>query len=293
MMFKLPSTELEQWAVLRAAVQAGSFAKAAQQLNRSQSSVSYAIARLQERLGVDLLRLDGRRAVLTPAGEHLLAEATSLIEEMSRLEERGRMFASGREARVRLTYDSIAPRAIIFKGLSAFRQTGASAEIFVTEQVRQSLEDIAPETYDLAVTFWDNRSQYAFFLQNIELVAVAHADHPLHAYRMPLTDTLLSRHPIAIVANTGDAASGSAFKGEHVHLNTLEAAHEAVRSGLCHARLPRHLVADDLASGRLREVEVANRTRLVPLVLTFGNEKMAGPMTHLIAQTLKAAFETA
>jgi DNA-binding transcriptional LysR family regulator len=43
-MSHVPQTELEQWAVLRTVVEAGTFAKAAEQLNRSQSSVSYASA---------------------------------------------------------------------------------------------------------------------------------------------------------------------------------------------------------------------------------------------------------
>jgi len=100
-MSHVPQTELEQWAVLRTVVEAGSFAKAAQQLNRSQSSVSYAIARLQERLGVALLHVDGRRALLTDAGRLLLAEAVPLIDDLERLEHRGKLIAKGQEPDLR------------------------------------------------------------------------------------------------------------------------------------------------------------------------------------------------
>ena len=65
-------TTLEQWALLEKVVELGSFARAAEETNRSQSSVSYNLALLQERLGVALLAPSGRRAVLTPAGELLL-----------------------------------------------------------------------------------------------------------------------------------------------------------------------------------------------------------------------------
>ena len=58
-----PRTTLEQWRVLQAIVDAGGFAQAAQELHRSQSSVSYAIARLQEQVGVPLLE----QGVLTGA----------------------------------------------------------------------------------------------------------------------------------------------------------------------------------------------------------------------------------
>ena len=48
-------TTLEQWALLEKVVELGSFARAAEETNRSQSSVSYNLALLQERLGVALL----------------------------------------------------------------------------------------------------------------------------------------------------------------------------------------------------------------------------------------------
>ena len=48
----LPRTTLEQWVVLQTVIEQGSFAQAATALNRSQSSVSYALSGLQERLGL-------------------------------------------------------------------------------------------------------------------------------------------------------------------------------------------------------------------------------------------------
>ena len=61
----LPRTTLEQWAVLAAVIDRGGFAQAAAALHRSQSAVSYAVARLQELLDTPLLSLKGRKAVLT------------------------------------------------------------------------------------------------------------------------------------------------------------------------------------------------------------------------------------
>ena len=43
-------TTLEQWALLEKVVELGSFARAAEETKRSQSSVSYNLALLQERL---------------------------------------------------------------------------------------------------------------------------------------------------------------------------------------------------------------------------------------------------
>lgn len=82
----LPRTSLEQWAVLAAVVDQGGFAQAAQALHRSQSAVSYTLARLQESLQVPLLTLEGRKAVLTPHGAALLKRARPLVRELQGLE---------------------------------------------------------------------------------------------------------------------------------------------------------------------------------------------------------------
>lgn len=59
---------LEQWQTLVAVVDRGGYARAAEALGKSQSAVSYAIARLEEHLGLAVFRIEGRRAQLTEAG---------------------------------------------------------------------------------------------------------------------------------------------------------------------------------------------------------------------------------
>ncbi|MFZ0487066.1 MAG: LysR family transcriptional regulator, partial [Arenicellales bacterium] len=60
---------LEQWRTLAAVVDCGGYARAAEVLGKSQSTVSHHIQRLDELLGTRTLRLQGRRAVLTQVGE--------------------------------------------------------------------------------------------------------------------------------------------------------------------------------------------------------------------------------
>jgi DNA-binding transcriptional LysR family regulator len=86
-------TTLEQWSLLEKVVEAGSFAKAAEETHRSQSSVSYNLSLLQERLGVALLVPEGRRAVLTPAGE-LLNQVKPLLKAFSYVETRAATLAT-------------------------------------------------------------------------------------------------------------------------------------------------------------------------------------------------------
>ena len=78
----LPRTTVEQWAVLSAVVEHGGYAKAAAALHRSQPAVSYAVANLQQSLGVPLLEIQGRQEVLTPRGETLLKRARAVVRDL-------------------------------------------------------------------------------------------------------------------------------------------------------------------------------------------------------------------
>src|SRR5579862_1984820 len=73
------NTTIDQWEVLEAVVQLGSFAAAAAKMNRSQSTISYAISRLQDQFKIPLLKMTGRKAELTEAGKALLADAEPLL----------------------------------------------------------------------------------------------------------------------------------------------------------------------------------------------------------------------
>ncbi len=107
-------TTLEQWALLEKVVELGSFARAAEETNRSQSSVSYNLALLQERLGVALLAPSGRRAVLTPAGELLLNQVKPLLQAFAYVETHAATLRNGARTRPRIWWSTVfsAPAAV-------------------------------------------------------------------------------------------------------------------------------------------------------------------------------------
>jgi DNA-binding transcriptional LysR family regulator len=288
MMRHLPRTEIEQWAVLRTVVEAGGFAKAALRLNRSQSSVSYATARLQERLGVALLQVEGRRAILTDAGRMLLAEAIPLIEDLERLEQRGRLIANGQEPRIRLLVDSICPKTPLFDALAAFQAAHPLVEIGLAEVVRRGIDEVGEEPFDLAITVRDAVAGIGHPLADVEMVAVARPDHPLQTRRGRLTSGTLSRYPgLVIEGREPGVATLGVDQGLHWRVNTLEAAVEAVRRGLCHGWLPRHMIAQDLACGGLAPLPLGRGgTRPIPIMLSYADEDMAGPLTRAMAALL-------
>lgn len=105
-------TTLEQWAILDCVVTTGSFARAAEVLHRSQSSVSYNLAQLQIQLDVTLLIPEGRRAVLTPAGTTLLRQMRPLLKAFGYVEAQAATLQDGMRSQLNLAVDVICPRNV-------------------------------------------------------------------------------------------------------------------------------------------------------------------------------------
>ena len=84
-----PRITLDQWSALVAVVEAGGYAQASARLHRTQSTVTYTIKKLEELLGIKAFELQGRKAVLTPAGQALYRRGKALVEEASRVERVG------------------------------------------------------------------------------------------------------------------------------------------------------------------------------------------------------------
>ena len=71
--------DVESLRVFRELVAADGFTAAAERLGVTQSAVSHKIRRLEERIGVELLRRDGQQFVLTADGRELLGHADEIV----------------------------------------------------------------------------------------------------------------------------------------------------------------------------------------------------------------------
>lgn len=292
-MSALPRTSIEQWAVLKAVVEEGGFAQAAAALNRSQSSVSYAIAQLQRTLGVALLEPSGRRAVLTELGRALLADAKPLIEDLSLLERRAKVL-SGKKVRVRLLVDSAFPKPRLFQALQALAQQQPHVEVSLRETVRQSVTDLGDD-FDVAVLVANFAGSQGVPIIVVELIAVAAAGHPLAQADAVLHRTTLARYPRAEIRSVGAGESDETeAPGKIWRMSTVEAGIGAVRQGLCYGWLPKSLIADDIARGTLIALPLeVGRSRHIPLGLYYSASGRSDPAARLLGELLLGQGEAA
>jgi DNA-binding transcriptional LysR family regulator len=275
-------TSLEQWAVLAAVVDTGGFAQAAQTLNRSQSAVSYAVARLQESLGLPLLVIEGRKSVLTQHGHTLLARARPLLKDLDTLEQLARILQQGWESDLMLVVDAAYPRLKLLGIIAELQQSCPGTQIQLADVVLSGAEEvITAGSADIVVTSRVPPGFLGDWLLDVKFIAVARHDHALFQIERPLTTDDLVRHVQAVVRDSGTTHprdEGWLGAERRFTVSSMEASLATLLAGLAYAWLPEHLLAEHLHSGSLRRLPLAiGGSRNVSLHIVPARPGLLGP----------------
>ena len=115
---------IDQLKVFLTVVETGSFTAAAKRLRRAVSAISYAIATLEQQLGIELFDREGARTpVLTEAGVAVLSKARVIAVGVDDLRASVRSLLGGVEAEVTLVVDVMLPSARLVDAVQAFEAT--------------------------------------------------------------------------------------------------------------------------------------------------------------------------
>lgn len=292
-----PRVTLEQWRMFQAVVDSGGYAGAAEALSKSVSTVSYGVKRLEARLGVPLLEVQGRRAELTEAGRELLRRSRYLVEEALSLERAARPLAAGWQPVITLAVEVIFPASRLLASLERFSGLTGTTRVELVESVLSgTTEQLFSGQADLVVTAWVPPGFLGEQLTSVEFVAVASPGHPLHALGREVVERDLRQHRQIVVRDSGVSTRrmdagwlGAEQRWTVSHLSTSV---EAVRRGVGFAWLPRHRIAEDLARGALRPLPLAaGATRRHELYLVFADRDGAGPAVTALADCLRESCE--
>ena len=284
-------TSVDQWQVLAAVVDAGGFAQAAARLHRSQSAVSYAMAQLQESLGVKLLEQQGRRAELTPLGRELLRRSRVIVDQFARLEALARAIDTGWESELKLVIDAAFPQDLLLGVLAELRGSCPHTTLSLADAVLSGAEEaITDGAADLVVTTRVPNGFLGDWLMDVAMVAVAAPDHPLLRLQRQLNLDDLALHTQVVVRDSGRQARDEGWLGAQHRWTVagIEASRAAVVAGLAYAWLPSHLVAADIAQGRLKALPLAvGGLRQMPLYVVLVKGETAGPAARKALELLQ------
>jgi DNA-binding transcriptional LysR family regulator len=289
---KAPRVTLDQWRTLQAVVDHGGFAQAADVLHRSQSSVSYTVARMQEQLGVPLLRIDGRKAVLTEAGDVLLRRSRQLVKQASQLEDLAHNMEQGWEAEVRLVVDAAYPNARLVRALTAYMPQSRGCRVRLREEVLSGVEDVLKDgSADLAISALNIPGFLGAEMSTVEFIAVAHPDHALHRLQRVVTFQDLEIQMQVVIRDSGRQQPrdvGWLGAEQRWTVGSLATAANFVSSGLGFAWLPRHLIERELKDGLLKPLPLEQGGSRNPRFYLYSNkDKPLGPATQILVELLQ------
>ncbi len=286
-----PRITLEQWRCLVAVVDEGGYAQAAEALNKSQSSVTYAVQKLQSMLKVRAFEIQGRKAALTPTGQMLYRRARSLLDDASAVERAARKISAGWEAEIALAVEILFPVWLLLDCLNRFGKESPHTRIEVFETVIDGTsEAITSGAVDLAISPRIPPGMTGERLITVNAIPVAHPSHPLHKLGREVTMRDLRNHRHLVVRDSASNRDKRAAieADQRWTVSNMATSIGAVSRGYGFAWFPEEKIRSELSEGVLKPLRVRGGSeRLVEVYLIFPDRDAAGPGTLRLAEVIR------
>jgi DNA-binding transcriptional LysR family regulator len=277
----------------------GSFAKAAEELNKATSAISYAVQKLEEQLDIALFQRQGRRSVLTPAGRLVLAEGREILQTTARLANKAKEIATGWEPRISIAIESLQSYPAFFAALHGFLNDHPTIEFDISESVL-------------------NGGWEALELGRVDLILGAPGPVPLQrGYRAipivggDLVPVIASHHVQAGLASNREALKNSLPKlrrivthdtsfveikrseglssdGQKLYVQNVDQKVEAILAGIGIGHLPRQRIQQHISSGALLQLDLGKEPELENFLVWKISNKGKG--LQALTQRLIAIF---
>ncbi|WP_333606818.1 LysR family transcriptional regulator [Arsukibacterium sp.] len=288
-----PKSTLEQWRILQAVVDAGGYAQAADMLNKSQSSLNHAVAKLQSQLGVELLEVIGRKAQLTPAGEVMLRRSRILTQQIEDLELLADNIDRGWEPEIRIAVELAYPKHFLYQALQQFYPISRGSRVQIIDTVLTgTTEIIQHKKADLVICGLIPKGYLAEPLCVTRFVPVVGSQHPL-AQQQPLDANVLSQHLQIVIRDTAQKPQeniGWLRAEQRWTVDNFYEAIEILQLGLGFCWLPDFTVQQGLQQGSLVQLPLSQSSeKLVPMALLTPQEDALGPGSRQLRQLLLQA----
>ena len=248
---RLKST-LEQWITLQAIDRCGSIQAAAETLNKSHTTLIYAIKKLEDQLELKLIQVKGKKTSLTLEGKAILRRADTMIDQAQQLEVISKQLQAGMETEITLSIDHLCDPNWIYPCLQTFYQENPTTSVQLLETTLSGTQDaVLSKRSDVAVINIPITNYPADFFGHTKMLAVIAKGHSL-----TLKDTLcladLKTITQIVIRDAPFNSDESRLNKERdvgwlkseqrLTLDNFEQALAAVKAGIGFCRLPEHLI---------------------------------------------------
>lgn len=282
-----PKSTIEQWRILQAVVDFGSYAKAAERLNKSQSSLNHAVAKLQSQLGIQLLSVKGRKTQLTSSGETMLRRARQILQDVEALESLAVTLNKGWEAEITCSIEAIYPKEDLYQVLQTFLPDSRDSRIKIKDQVISGSEEaILDKSADLVISNMIPKGHLANTLCTVKMLLVTGADNP-HFSQQVIKQEHLANTLQIVISDTGRAKTNKGWlKAEQRW--TVDNFYEAInilKNNIGFCWIPESIATPFIEDGTLIKLGIENHSeRVIALHLVIPDRDNAGPAVNLLEQ---------
>ncbi len=277
---------LEALHIIDAIDRRGSFSRAALELHRVPSTISYTVGKLEEDLKVQVFERNGPRIQLTAAGRELLKEGRHLLKAAQDLEHRVRRVASGWETELAIGMDSTFSPQALAEDLHEFYQLAGHTRLrIVQETLSGPWEALLDRRVDILIGVAGDGPAGGGYVSRpigeMPFVFAVAPGHPLAHAPEPLGSAQLQDHRAVVVAdsarNMAPRTVGLLLGQDALTVATMQAKYELQVAGLGFGFLPEPCARAAIADGRLvpKQVEELRATETFHVVWRSGEEGAA------------------
>lgn len=266
MMNVLGSLSLDHLRVLVTIADVGSFSAAGRALGRAQSAISQAIATLEAIQGVTLFDRNGHRPRLTEAGQVLVGQARMVLASAARFEAIAANARAGLEPELTIAIDPLVPTEPLIETLQALSRRFPDLPVsFSTEGLGGALRRLRNDTAALGLCLLlpDVPEDIAAYpLLRISMRPVVAPTHPLARLGKPASSSDLEAH-IQLILSDPIEPTGPNYGLASSRLwrfVDLGRRFDFLLAGFGWCRMPEHVAASAIASGRLEYFEIDDDT---------------------------------
>jgi DNA-binding transcriptional LysR family regulator len=282
---------LEQLKMLVTIADVGGILAAADRLHKTQPTVSVAIKKLEEELGLQILSRDSYRASLTPAGEALCQQARVILKQSNIFRGIASHLAQGNEPEVRIAIEASCQLGPVLEILADCEKKFPGTRFnLMGETLWGALERLHTGEADLAISPWfeENLEFETSPLTSATLVTVA---SPMFRNALKKSELTLEdlKDSVQIVVRDSSCkprqqSFGFLPEGRHWYVTDHLTKKEIILAGMGWGRLHEHLIKQELETGQLVPLSIQNYASKMEIEICVARilAKPAGPVAQAL-----------
>ena len=271
---------LEALHILDAIDRRGSFAAAANELNRAPSSLSYQIQKLEQDLDIMIFDRSGHKANFTDAGKLILDRGRAILSATEKLVHDATVLANGWELDITLAFDGLIPISNFFPLVDALGNVSKTRIRLQEEILAGCWESLASDRADLLVCPRIEtlpQDVKAETLGHMTAVWVAATDHYVHKRSGAFDEEARQKYRVIAIADTARDQPAMSVnilqKQPRLTVTNLNAKCQALVDGLGIGTLPSQVAQPLIDAGKLKIID-GSEPRELELIMAWRRNKI-------------------